>query len=592
MRGKLFILTCSIGFICGLVACLIISTTGLSKTTTDGSEEFFSNSAFNLFLETDDAADLLELEETEQYLGRYIQLETALKGKDLSSLLQLLKQSHELAKQHHIFVFQETLLKHIARNSPNSALDKVWDFKYERWPSLVDIVFTEWVSFDLDEALDAAVSLYGSIRKTALLSIVNEVADSAQLRNAASSRGIMQEVSLLLRESEINQLLSEPLHAFDQVFTDHIDDIEQEDLLVSILETWVSRSGIDIFPQFLNLIKDRFELIQKNGTPTSEVLSTLMEVATSFNPEYIWELLLREPANIQHRFALAVLESWSRQDVRRALTAINDLENLELQEQVYESVVGSWAVRDPTSFLSNVELVKTKHRRRMIARATRHYFDLHGINETLRSLDQIEEQAINVALAREFLCSQWAQQNPIPATDWVLSMTSDHENQRRALLHAVLPELARVDADRALSIAQQYSSRDLAHTPISLESNVIEAVAKLEDLDSVKSLLEKVSEPARAVSYLKVGRVLLSWNSIDDALTLGEELPKERQRDYFEQLTISWFQQNPESIPVHLSSLSTDNANIVAQKALRANTRYRLFSEEEIALVDTFVEVE
>lgn len=529
--------------------------------------------------------DLQELVSEENVLVRTIKLRKRLFGLEISQLLQLLEQTLELEENQDVFDVQVQLFESIARIDPAVALENVWAFEFDRWNSLVSSVFMEWTSINLDEALQTAASLMGTSRKTALLTILETVSDTADVLKIAESIGIVRDVEFALSELKVMQSLHDPLRAFDIVFSDSLNDIEQERLLITVAASWANREGSSMFYPLLDVIIERFEATRENDRETLRMLSSVVAEITQYHPESMWKLVLSKSAEVRNQFASAVLVAWGRHGIQQALSALERLDDVELQRQIYRSLFRAEAIRAPLSMLNNIHELSVEHRRSTIAWAIRQLFRKQGAQEAIVYLSTLKEQGESVELATRFLIEEWAKQDVEAAVSWILSTTTEDDPVRASLLDETLSELSLIDPHRALALAQANSSL----TAVPLEASVLYYVSLQGDIETVKSLLKDVSASERRAAYQNVGSNLIYFNQIEEAARLVDDLPSKFQSEYFEELALAWFRERSETLVATASKLSSENAGALAKGALPFNALYPRLTEQEVEKLKSYV---
>ena len=525
-------------------------------------------------------------------LIRNTQLRDALKEKDTSLLQELLERTYDFEDRDHVAAIQELLIEFIARKNPDFALDRVWSFGYDRWHGLLKNIFSTWVKSDLHQALSSAASLLGSSRSTALKSILETHSNSSEVLEFAESIGIASEVEILLNELKIMQSLHDPVRAFDLLFSDFVEDVEQVNLLIMIGESWVAKEGADVFPQLLDIIWKQYEIAPKHDYDSRRVLHRLVEAIAVLNPEQMWGLVLSESIEFRNSLSASVLRAWANQDLEQALNALEKLDDVELRRMIHGTLLRTAAVQDPRSVLENIQNFRVEHRPSTMAWAIREVYRRSGAEEAIKYITALEALGENVVDATRYLSSEWAKQDPQAALAWISSTPVESEFERLNLLRSTLPQLSFVDPHQALTIAKQYSQPKFANTSLSLEVLVLASVSSRGDIDIVRNLLEKISEPAKGIAVANVGRNFVSLSLINEALRIGEELPSTMQPAYFEQLTPTWFSTDLDTLLSNVSSLANENAKVVAQIALQSNSRTPLLTAEEVVMLETIVERE
>ncbi|MCY3541924.1 MAG: hypothetical protein OXH31_08485, partial [Gammaproteobacteria bacterium] len=281
MKTKLFVAASCIGMVLsGAVYFAVHWSIGLFSSDTEDSEVHTSSVGRDSQHTINKPRDVQELVSEENLLVRNIKLRKHLDGLDISQLLQLLEQTIELEKDQDVADVQNQLIESIARIDPEVALDRIWKFKFDRWNSLVSSVFTEWTFLNLDGALQTAATLVGTPRRTAFKTILETVSDTAEVLKIAESIGIVKDVEFARIELEVVQSLHDPHRAFDIVFSDTLNDVEQERLLITVAESWASREGSSMFYPLLDVIIERFEATRENDRETLRMLSNVVAKIT------------------------------------------------------------------------------------------------------------------------------------------------------------------------------------------------------------------------------------------------------------------------------------------------------------------------
>jgi len=592
LRITFFSVGCGVGILSGLAIGLTLAFFTKSFDSPNDTNQSVGRTITDTTEPSDRNGGLQEFLAIKSPLVLDTSLRNSIAGKNVPYLRQLLHQTDEFGKHNTIAQhIQDVLIEQIAQVDPETAVELILKYESTRWPDLLQVIFQEWASHDLSWALQSAATLLGSARKSALSAIVESTSDLTELHELADLIGISSELRLLVNELEALSLLSQPIKAIDFVFSDEFDDVEQEELLVSITESWASTSGSEFFPDFLTVIRERFDQTSDSDYATKLMLKTLVAKATSQNPEYMRNLLMLESEKFQRHFESTVFESWSRQDLPTAIEALEDFNPLELRNSIFHTLMVNWAYREPRTVLNNIQVVMVEHRTDVIAIAISELFQRYGMEEALSNLTTMEEKGENVRVAMRLFSQHWASKDPHAVIDWVLQTTTEDENEKNWLLRATLPKLAAVDSERALAIAQEYDIPGNTNSLRSLEVTVSESVAKHHDIEITRDFLSKVSEQAQWNAYSSVGRELINSDSVTEALRLGEDLPEHHQHSYFRDLTFIWFYTSPESFTTHISDLSRSHATVVAQRALEINNRNPMLSDNEVAQLKTFVDM-
>ena len=589
MRLRIFVVSSILGAIAGTFTCLLLSKSlGFFNSIENSNRNPLEQFDVNTWENHANIEQLVNSAVSRTPLVRHLELSKALQDVEQSTLVHL-QQTIRDDKTATSTEVQRAILESIARLDPALALNETWKLGSHRRDGLVAMIFSHWVNIDIEQSLRSAFALKGFARETALKSILANIAtgSAVDVYEIAEAMGNEYELKRLQRELEITRLSSDPEHAINAVFVDEISDLDQQDLLVQLGEVWFNQEGIEMFPRFIKSVQEQLRNTDIFESDYRRAIYVLVESVTTLNPEQMWNLVMSlESISLRKQLLGPVLSGWAEVDFLEALQAAEEIDDQALSTHIYRNLLQLSAVKDPFGTLNRIQQTRQEHRSLTIAWAIQEIHRMEGPVEAIRHLSSLREKGENVSRAALLLSSNWAREDAAAALDWILETTESETKQRYDLLTEVLPAYSSIDPQKALEIAKDNSNPSWFGWDRSLEIRLLEYVLARGDLTAASHLLEGVREPVRGRAFLTMGRSLISMNKVDNAIALGDRLPTALQPDYFDEITLTWLYEVPESLVPKISRLSTENAKAIAAAALQQQQRYPLLTPSEVSVLE------
>lgn len=438
------------------------------------------------------------------------------------------------------------LLGELAHINPQHALDSVWNFPSVYWNDLLPIVFQEWSVLNLNEAVQAASNLVGTLQEVAMRAILGEQQDLSypSLLNLTRKLGVYELTQRLIRESEAIELLDRPAEAWDLMVTSNSLTDEYWNVLGEIVNAWKQTEGIAVLDQLHE------DLYHRNIATFTHLLRTVAED----EPQQAFDWVVGTSAGVQGETAATILEPWVRLDPASAMQATSRLASRGNRFWTRHVITSVWAEKNPRELIQHIALLPKKNRSIAVSSALVNLVQLDP-EEALESLEQLRSVPSAVDQDAEIdLIRSWSQKDPVAAIEWVKTNKDKSSSQYRYMTRDIARAYALIDPDKALAFASGEAPNSFLSGSF-LETEVIDSLASRGQVDVAIQLLNQVRDPAQPEVVRVVAENLIRVNRIEDVLELAQRLTEDQQVDYFKSITFSWMIDNPTSLVDNLSNI-------------------------------------
>ncbi len=496
-------------------------------------------------------------------------------------LQDLLKQSISQPSTSRLFTFQQTLIEYLVESSPEDALTSIAQISDSRRHALLRVIFANWSKQSLEQALTAVTELSHTDRQVAINTIVGARSDLTleELSELVSRFNLSLE--LLIREQELKtyELLDqEPFRAIELLAEDEIDDSQQIELYRLIAEKWYQSDGMSIILQL------------EDARLSSGVFSELFEQVTEQDRKAALVLFSTVEDTRRSSLSHPLIDHWVAADVDDALQAIKSLSQSNFRRSMLSSLAYEWGRKDPAAVLDRLMELPRSVRDDAVSTAAGE-LAIDGPKEVLDRLSSLHDvPGANVPRAIESVVNTWASANPKQALDWVQSNSKKGTSSREQLLREVLPELALVAPEQAMTIAVAefnpafYNSSNLQH-------HVISSLLFADKFDEAIELLDRVHDAVKLWEYQEVGLELLEHDRLDDTLSLADSLTDEEQIDYFNRVVSGAviFSRTSAVLELIAKLPTTEMQAGIAEQLLSQEYSAREFTTEQLETLRGFV---
>jgi len=487
--------------------------------------------------------------------------------------------SQEIVRNSHREIAQDVILRHLTAINPQTALTFVVEESTFRSEEPLRSVFSEWSLLQLDEAIEAASNLSGSLHSVALEAILetrDDLPDSRRRTIAIQLEG--EEIFLkLLSDAAAFESMAEPNESWEILLNDEVTDYLQLDSLTKVAEAWREQIGFEVFSKIYHSEIDDLGAKRR-------LLSTIAQVDLTGALDYTRGL---PDQHFKQFVATSIVSDWARKDALAALAAVSTFESVSIVSVLEQEITQVWAKTKPHELIENIELISEEVRLPTLETAFGRFARLDPL-EAIEKLSVVEEFVGNTSSIIRRIVNSWAVQQPEAAADWVMNQYSPDDPHRQRLMHVVLTFFALKDPDRAFELATAHPFSPGVGFP--LELVVINTVAFNGDIDVAKKLLTRVKETEPHIVYSTVGEAMVVQGLYNEAVELGRDLSEENQWSYYSSVMSTWASEKPTVLYESLEDLPTNSIkSTAAYHLIWRNTYEPVLSDEQIANAKTLL---
>ena len=502
---------------------------------------------------------------------RGTEMRRLLSNADTACVLELLSDTNSISEDNKRLALLYEIFRKLTVLDPELGLSELAKFSWKERERLIEAVFREWAFLDIETAANRAIGLSHSDKRVALQTImdVRDDLDFTSHLEIASTLGLESIAYDIWEQSVVAGADLNPKKSLQTLLEDDRNDVAQIGSLVSILQLWIHKEGLDA-------INSAKQLMHSHRISMAVIGNSLSKVA-AINPKETFEFVLELEDIPNHRrqaFLVGVMQPWARIDPTEALRVVSQLDDDSLRRRLQNSVAHTWASRDPQAVLKgNLSLPAD------LGRVARNTAIMYLAMQSPREAVQVMSSFVpNNEVARSVVFS-WSEHDPDEALDWVLSEPT-LKNIRNELISTVLAHLVIRDPNEALQIALQ---QPIEGWNEGLEVGVIETLAEL-DVDHAIGMLSRVrGGSTKSAASNAVGAELVRRNRFDRAIELGEELAKPMKQVYFRNMVAVWAYHDPPSLLESLDTLPTEDIKSYAIAWLKtANEDLLALSDEDV----------
>ena len=509
-------------------------------------------------------------------------------------IFELFKKTIDRSNNFHTSYIQESLVERLASVDPITTLDTIQSMDTSRRLKLLPVLYSEWGSRNPEQALKSAAEQSKHAQLLAVLAIVSSMSvplssDILELSESLEIEGIVNQALTEVGARELMQ--TNPQAAFEMIFSDDVDDVHQQALLSDVIGTWMLEPDDEDFSLLFDGFRDEFSKVERSHDRTHLFFLNLLDQIVEIDPRRFWQLNLNSPSDLQSHINFYLVGAWGSLDPQGALTAISETEGSKFYEESYSTVWSMWAEVDPMYVIKNIQQVRPEYRETVIGVSVLSQVRQDNVEQALSSIDQMKDQGENISLAVRFLVSTWVEHDAPAATDWLVATDTINDTLRADIMNTFLPSLAKTDPFRAYQLAAEYGAPDAFDPRFTLEMRVLDSIAKGGDFDGARELLPKVDESLLVTAYSTIGLSLISYGKIDEVIALGKELSDEDQTEYFDSITVRWYQLKPVELFESLGNLPTaESQQAVARVLLNDRLGYKAeMTQDEISYLEFLV---
>ena len=499
------------------------------------------------------------------------------------SLIEYLDESQELDPPSLRHTTENLIIRKLASLNPQISIDKVSTLPKSRQQDLVTKIFEEISLSNLDQARNLALDLDSKLKLAAVRGIFltrHKHSDDLLLEIATELNQEAYAASYLA-EAVAFSAFEDPASAWNRIASDSQPNLAQTEYLIRVATEWLLQEGISVIDRISESLTDTV-------VRDAVIMSALHRIAQD-DPRAALIEALQLTSDSRELALRTIAEVWARIDPQAALADIATMESGETLKLLQESLLTAWAAHDPRDLLEMLAVVP-EHLRAMAREEALLAIARTWPEEAVSFLSDIEDDNLRIKLAKE-IATNWSEQDPHAALDWVLNETFTTDVQQAEILMIVLANLATNDPELAFKTArdQPIVLRGVHYR--GMEVTVIQNLVDI-NIDKALSMLSDIRREGLTIphAYGEVGRAMIRDGQYDRALALGQRLGENRRRNYTTELMYQWALSDPETLFEALEGLSSDQLkNQAARGLVRYNPETKALSSVQMEQVGKFL---
>ena len=505
-----------------------------------------------------------------------------LSSADQQQLIALLEESKAIRNFDQRLTTRIEIFRRFAEIAPEMAMQYTSELASNRRTPIVEAIFLEWASSDVDAALSHLRTLGSADQLTGLEAILRMRDDwsADRILELALEFGHESLGADILEERQIMRAFDDPRGAWKAILEDSRVETLQYDTLKTILELWVDREGFDV-------VFEAMDSISQIYIPWNFLIPILVPIARE-DPQYALELINEFSEEVRRTATFTVVHAWADTDPLAALKAVTELDHYPA------SVIDNLLTNVGWDLLGKSPYEAVEHLPQYLSRNSRKYILQSAMRRIVRDSPQDATKLINeIAHGVEDLGGElalaWAREDASAALNWI---DAQEETLQPMLLLDAIPALVEVDPDLALSTAL---NQKISDGQVGLEYEVIRALAQ-SDIARATAMLPQVrAGETKSRACAELGRVMINQNESSAAIKLGSELPESLQDEYFRAIINELYNQDEVALYEVLDLLPQKYQREAAAYYYRSSSRFEsfnrthwYFTDEELEKIESY----
>lgn len=524
------------------------------------------------------------LQTTEELLtfNDYLDL---LEERSIDQLVQLASQIDELDQDNQIQLLHDLLITTLTNKSPETALDLIWKYPWNRHQKLINLVVATLSTADeLEKALEIIQSLPQSYQEDALRTIVASQDELSE----SDWNGIIEDVQVskhvvrLLREAEASEKLDQPSVAWKQLLHDDVDNDEQIEILVQIASARIETEGFEVLSHFFETLYSTNPL----------VLEAVLRDVLYTEPNRAFQTINSMPYESKYFVLPILLDAWVIHDPKEAYFAMTEF-GYNNPLVPYHKAITEWARLDPLNVLESMSQIERGDRSSASSLAVRELAKTNPV-EVIQRLGELKKiQGVSDEFLESELIMSWSEHDPLEAIAWIQETTLTGSDIQGDLLFWALTNYIQVDPDRAMEIAfiQPLDSSFVQRGKVGdLFSRFLH---NRDNLDKAILLLNDLPDAAILDAYYAVSDELTKDGRWAEALNLANNLDTDQKENYLRGTTMSATYGGVQKLIDHLKEMPDNETRRYSASVLVSEHERQgdALTEEQLEVVRSLLPV-
>jgi hypothetical protein len=495
---------------------------------------------------------------------------------------QLLSESTSISSVSTRRQFQEIITRKFATVDPRHAVSEIVKLPENDQDGLIRVLFQEWSTSNLDDAVSFAIELDDSMKRDALRGIVefrNDLSEREHLDISIRLDNPRLGVSMIVESWEDQgKKISEPEFVWNFLLEQSSSDGKpvsawEQHLLRKIATAWLDKSGIEVLTKISESIPNESDRIS--------VISSVLSHLAVRNPQQAFDSALRF-TDSDLSIAGRTVRTWAQHDPKSALDAVSKEENWNTRRTLQIDVVSMWAFNEPIELLNRLEELPSGIVEQAQIRAFRRL--ANNSPETASHLfERIKTRELKTTIAKEF-AKTWMAHDLEAALRWAKS-DPNVSDIRREVIASVLRRLSQDDPKLAV---QQALREPVTDGESGIESDVIFEIARRNVDQAIQLLPLARNDTTRSLAYRWVGIELINDGESKTAIDLSNELSEPCRTQYLRHIFARLALVNPSELLSRIDLLASEQIRSNVADSLLSNDQVRNnFSKDQIEELKT-----
>ena len=478
---------------------------------------------------------------------------------------------------------QSIVIRKLTLTDPRGALKQIANLGDSHRYFLTEAIYLEWSALSLEDAIEHAKSMDTATKRAALRGVLhgrNDLSEEVLLeiaRELENEQLALDHFAQLLLVHDVD----DPKSSLDSFFKWHgsrvvqLSETEQQ-LLIQIVRSWIDADGIEAIHtanELLDTDSDRVKLLSLL-LPTLATEDSSMALATVTSVYAAdWQIALRS------------FSEWAEIDPLSALELASSIQSEIARHKLLRAVVVAWVESNPLNLLDSMGHIPAHLTAWVQSEAI--FVLAHTSFETATKYvaqmpDEIQRENMTYILV-----TNWAEQDPRAALDWVLQDSEAQIDPENRIL-AVINGIVRRDRVMALNMALELPPDEKG---VGYEWMVIATIAETNAQLAIDLLDKARNTETKERATNNVGRELLRQGDIDRFIDLVKNWSPDKQFKYYRSMALSINESNMRTIFDNLDRIPTKEIQkFYSETLLWLNSYDPTFNEKEVTELEEFAQ--
>lgn len=539
------------------------------------------------FQSVEDSSITSELEVIEDFarsFSGFASLYRAISTKNKNELSKLLDESVQIETLEDRHAIQSAIFERFAELDPVEAIQLALEIPIPDRSEAIESVFSVWSISDLESAVEYGLNLDRSSRHTALKAILktrNELTEERQLEIASQFDGV-RFVAQLRNERIVRELGGNPEYAWNSILNDGKPLIGKAGLLAALALDWSRADRNGVVEKIVESVKPGVDVW---SSEKYVFLRYVVKILAKSNPQEIFEQTAELANPSKEALLHAVAEEWARSSPDIAFAEVSNYEQNIGYRDLTSTVANIWAKSDTQALITFMDSQSVELKLLGLEQAVL-VLSQSSPQDAIELMDEMASEGLKISMIESSFAKEWSKQDPRSATEWVRSRLESFGPTAMDMLQIALVNLAPLDPELAMNIAQQNPSTSGRR---GLDVEVVLSLSRT-DIEAAEALLSKISIQSRLIAILDIANRLVLNADPQRALQLASHVPNDQRTGIYSSVLTKWAQNNPIQLMEELGELPTPAAQTIAANQLMSmHVGNPLLSADQLEYVDSFL---